>query len=262
MPFIAHRIFGWKPTRIDEDWGLSTIEKGYTYSLCNSMECTECDFVFLDMRFSNEEMSRLYDDYRGKEYSDLRENYEPGYSSRNEALETGCDYIAQIETFLQPILPETLSILDWGGDTGKNTPFRGKVSQVDIYDISNKPVIDGARRVSREQALENEYSLIVCSNVLEHVSDPSALLEDVKSFMTQKSVLYLEVPFEALMKGENANRVLSKKHWHEHINFFSKTALELVLARTNLSIISQEISNVVVAGKSCSIFQIAAKLRP
>ena len=52
MPFISHRAFNWKPAQIDETWGLSTIKNGNAYSLCNSMFCNRCGFLFLDIRFS------------------------------------------------------------------------------------------------------------------------------------------------------------------------------------------------------------------
>ena len=123
MPFVAHRVFGWKPVVIDDSWGLKTIRNGTAYTICNSVYCSDCGFLFLDIRFSEEELKSLYDGYRDKQYTDLREIYEPGYTTRNDSLNAGINYIADIETFLSPYLSFPISILDWGGDTGKNTPF-------------------------------------------------------------------------------------------------------------------------------------------
>ena len=114
MPFVAHRIFDWVPVVIDDTWGLSTIKKGNAYSICKSLYCSNCGFLFLDIRFSDNELSRLYDDYRGVEYNSLRETYEPGYTLRNNSLNAGIGYIKDIETFLAPHLNHPLTILDWG----------------------------------------------------------------------------------------------------------------------------------------------------
>ena len=66
MPFISHRAFNWRPVVIDETWGLNSIKKGNAYSLCNSLFCKRCGFLFLDIRFSDDELSRLYENYRAK----------------------------------------------------------------------------------------------------------------------------------------------------------------------------------------------------
>jgi hypothetical protein len=89
MPFVAHRAFGWAPVTIDESWGLKTVSEGLAYSLCNSLLCRDCGLVFLDIRFDNEALSRLYADYRGEDYIHLRDTYEPGYRSRNDDLQQG-----------------------------------------------------------------------------------------------------------------------------------------------------------------------------
>ena len=126
MPFVAHRVFGWAPVVIDESWGLNTIKSGNAYSICKSLYCKDCGFLFLDIRFSDAELSNLYEDYRGETYNSLRESYEPGYTLRNKELIAGFEYIGDIEKFLEPHLNFPVSVLDWGGDIGKNTPFKDR----------------------------------------------------------------------------------------------------------------------------------------
>ncbi|NQW44872.1 MAG: hypothetical protein HQ462_05640, partial [Deltaproteobacteria bacterium] len=172
MPFVAHRVFDWAPVIIDESWGLTTIKSGNAYSICKSLYCSDCEFLFLDIRFCDSELSRLYDDYRGEQYNTLRESYEPEYTLRNDNLNAGIEYIKDIESFLEPHLKFPLTILDWGGDTGKNTPFKNRNEMFDIYDISNKEVIKGAKIISKKEAFSKKYKLIVCSNVLEHIPYP------------------------------------------------------------------------------------------
>jgi hypothetical protein len=261
MPFLSHRIFGWAPVTIDDSWGLSTIKNGHAYSICNSLLCSECGFLFLDIRFSDSELNSLYHDYRGEEYNNLREQYEPGYTLRNTNLNAGIGYIDEIESFLKPHVETPVRLLDWGGDTGKNTPFKTQAKVFDVYDISNKSVIDGARRVNKEEAFRNPYNLIICSNVLEHVPYPSDLLLDIKKIMQADSVLYLEVPMEAVIREHEIDPHLKKKHWHEHINFYSETSLRRLIEHTGLDVIDLYKLHITAEGKEACLFQVACRLK-
>lgn len=261
MPFVAHRTFGWEPVTIDESWGLSTIRNGHAYSICKSLYCSDCGFLFLDIRFSESELSKLYDGYRGEEYNALRESYEHGYKLRNVSLNAGIGYIQDIEDFLQPHLSFPISILDWGGDTGKNTPFKNKNEAFDIYDISNKNVIEGARIVSKSEAHSKKYSLIVCSNVLEHVPYPSDLLFEITKAMNKESVLYIEVPLENVVLNNKNDLHLLKKHWHEHINFYSEKSLYSLVQNVGLEVKDLKRLQATAGGRSSYLFQVACKLK-
>lgn len=261
MPFIAHRVFNWKPIKIDDSWGLSTINSGNAYSICNTLSCSKCDFLFLDIRFTDKEMGKLYENYREESYTKQRDFYEPGYAERNSSLNEGQDYTKEVENFLAPHLELPCSILDWGGDTGQNSPFKGKNLSLDIYDISDKDVIKGAKRVTKKFAYENEYDLIVCSNVFEHVSYPTDLLEEIIPAMKKNTALYIEVPYENIMINEDKERHLKKKHWHEHINFFSEKSLELLLENFDLKIIELKKLQANDVANNNFLFQIVCKLK-
>ena len=259
MPFVAHRVFNWAPVAIDESWGLSTIQNGNAYSICNSLYCEDCGLLFLDIRFSDDELNRLYDNYRGQEYNILREHYEPGYTLRNDKLNAGIDYIAEIEKFIEPFLKFPLTILDWGGDTGKNTPFKNNNDALHIYDISNKRLISGAINVTKEMALSRVYGLIVCSNVIEHVPYPLNLLIDIAFAMDKDSVLYLETPLEDVTLNNCGNLHLKKKHWHEHINFYSERSLRSLVENAGLEVIGLKVIKATAGGRSSHLFQLACK---
>lgn len=263
MPFVAHRAFGWEPVEITDDWGLRTIKNGMAYSLCNSLQCVDCGLLFLDIRFTKSEMHSLYDGYRDERYTELREKYEPGYSERNDSLEAGVGYLAEIEEFLTPHLRFPISLLDWGGDTGRNTPFKNRNERFHIYDISSKPVIDGAQRVGKSTAFCTPYDLIVCSNVLEHVPYPAETLLDIRKSMGRETVLYIEVPHEDIVRTASSEVELctKKKHWHEHINFFTETSLQRLLSRCGLSAVDQKRLEATVADKSVGLFLIACRLK-
>ena len=265
MPFLAHRIYNWEPACIDESWGLKTIASGHAYSLCNSLLCKQCRLLFLDIRFSDAEMSRLYEDYRGVAYTRLRERYEPGYAERNANFVAGINYMDEVEAFLKPLLPTTLSILDWGGDTGVNTPFKhGNGNTVHIYDISGIESSGQFKNVSLQSARLQSYDLVVCSNVLEHVPYPLQLLQQIQTVMHKDTVLYLEVPLENhVYASPNDEDLLTKKrHWHEHINFFSAPSLHALLARAELTQIDFTVKEIRSEGVIHHQFMVACKCSP
>lgn len=239
MPFVAHRALGWAPVEIDESWGLRTIPSGNAYSICNSVGCEDCGMLFLDIRFSDAEMGALYHGYREEEYTALRDHYEPGYRARNETLNAGDSYIPHVEGFLSAFLPDRIRVLDWGGDTGMNTPLKARADLFHIYDISARDAVAGATIVGLDTARDTRYDLIVCSNVLEHVPFPRELLADIKACMGPETVLYVEVPHEELVRrhGGEADLCTRKRHWHEHVNFFGWTSLRAMLEGAGFEIL-------------------------
>ena len=236
MPFVADRIFGWRPTEISPEWGLRDIPAGMASSVCKTMMCEDCGMLFLDMRFDDEEMAALYADYRGEAYTTARDRFEPGYTARNDILLEGSAYVDQIEAILEPYLGATPRVLDWGGDTGVNTPFRSRAKQHDVYDISNRPMVEGARAIDLDAVKTNVYDLIVFSQVLEHVPYPRESLREIANTMRPETVLYVELPHEEVVRlsDDPAQRLNRKRHWHEHINFFTPSALNAVFADVGL----------------------------
>lgn len=262
MPFIAHRAFGWEPAVIDESWGLKTIKLGNAYTVCNTLFCNECGFLFLDIRFSNYELESLYIGYREKEYTELRDRYEPGYIIRNKGLLSGISYLDDVEAFLKPMLNFPTRILDWGGDTGKNTPFKKNQCLFHIYDISNITPIQGAESVTKEKAYNTDYDVIICSNVLEHVPYPSELLIEMKLAMRKNTILYLEMPYEEIMRvaKDDSTIMTKKKHWHEHINFFSEKSIRNLIQLCGLKVVALRDLNAQGGGNSNHLFQVACQL--
>ncbi|NNM74531.1 class I SAM-dependent methyltransferase [Enterovirga aerilata] len=263
MPFLAYRVFGWESVEITPDWNMRDLPLGRTQAMCNTLACTSCGLLFLDMRFDPEEMSALYADYRGDDYAATRGRFEPGYEWRNAILNEGSRYIETVEELLAPYLSSTPRVLDWGGDTGINTPFRGRASLHHVYDISNKPPVDGAEIVDREGILSAEYDLVVSSNVLEHVPAPGDALEEIVSVMGPETVLYIEVPHEDVVRLVpcEADRIRAKRHWHEHVNFFTEPAIDAMLARAGLEQITRVSHQVSAGGKDSHVFSVVAKRR-
>ncbi|WP_139165774.1 hypothetical protein [Chromobacterium amazonense] len=115
MPFVSHRALGWAPALIDESWGLRSISNGHAYALCLSVYCPNCELLFSDIRFDDQQMASLYFDYRGEAYTSLRDYYEPGYASRNLGLSRPLPYLGKSEEYILRYGTSPLSVLDWGG---------------------------------------------------------------------------------------------------------------------------------------------------
>jgi hypothetical protein len=275
MPFISHRIFNWRPTSVSEKWKLNTIKSGKAYSVCNSLLCMDCNLLFLDMRFDDQELGRLYYNYRDEKYSNLRNKYEPGYKLINKVQNLPINYIKKVENFLSPLLTSSINILDYGGDDGKNTPFKDTENIIHIYDISKKPSVKNLRKVNKSNMLK-KYNLVILSQVIEHVSYPQLIINEIKKLLNKNSILYIELPLEKLMKrmwelekerkkkggGGKKKELLmclkNKRYWHEHINFYSKKSLVKLLNFCGLKIIKMNILPVEVY-KSVEVIQIACK---
>ncbi len=260
MPFLSHRIFNWQPQKINKNWKINTIKKGNTYNMCNSLLCKKCKLLFLDMRFDKNEMSRLYKDYRGESYSKIRSLYEKNYNNRTNFLSKGLPHLKEVENFILKYTNKFNIILDWGGGNGRNSPFKNKQNtEIFIYDVSKVNTMKGTNKISFEKIFTKKFDLIICSHVLEHVSYPRKLLKNIYKVMNKNTFLYLEMPFEKIMNIKDSNELLNnKKHWHEHINFFSKASIEGMLIKSNLKLISLNMLNTKDDQTKRSVFQVLA----
>lgn len=250
MPYITDKIYGYKPYKITKDWGLHDVENGNSYFPCNTCYCLDCNFLFSNTRFDAQEMFSLYKNYRSDSDILIRQSYEPNFVKKLPEI-----YTNKIEDFLSPLLYNIDHILDWGGNDGSHTPFKDKAYRAFIFDINSNPLVFGEKIV--EMDLYNYYyDLIVCSNVMEHLSYPYEELVKINRICHNDAILYLEVPYEKIMK-ENTKQ---KYHWHEHINFFNESSLNALLIRSGFSIVKQEIvNNVFNGGSSNSFFMIACR---
>jgi len=239
MPFVALRVFGHEPVEITADWGLRDLRQGMAYTLCNSLQCQECGALFLDFRFTNEQMAALYHNYRDEQYNAQRMRFEPGYVNVIPHYHQRAAYLDDVEAWLAPHLPASPMVLDWGGDSGINSLFRKRNRLLHIHDISGVELVPGAERIDLEQIGQQHYDLVTCNQVLEHVSYPLEVVRSMLPALGPETLLYLEVPHEALVREHPGSLELAplKRHWHEHVNFFSEVALHRLLERLGLVLV-------------------------
>lgn len=263
MPFLAKRIFNYDPIEITEEWGLRDIPKGMAYFLCNTVECQDCGVLFLDYRFSDDELSRLYNDYRGDDYNNMRIRFEPNYNATAIHYADRAQYLVDVESVLAPHVTENPKVLDWGGGSGINSPFRFQAASLHIYDVSGVSVCEEARRVSLEESRSYQYDLVVCSQVLEHVSYPLEVMKTLTSYLSPHTILYLEVPLEGIFhdRVDGISLCEKKRHWHEHINFFSPNSLVAMALCCSLDVLESKILPVSLGWRDGTIQMLVCKLR-
>jgi hypothetical protein len=120
--------------------------------------------------------------------------------------------------------------------------------------------MNGAISVDAATAAATKYQLIVCSQVLEHTPYPATVIEDMKHAMSADTLLYIDVPYEDHIRNNSVETALSKKkHWHEHINFYSPKSLRTLIQKCDLEVVDENILPVSDGGREYALLQMICK---
>lgn len=208
--------------------------------------CRHCSFIQTAIPFSDEEIGRLYADYRSPSYHQQRIQYEPEYAAIAESV--GYDPVevrtrtAALSEFLRKELrtasPRT--ILDYGGSDGRFIPdIPGSKF---VYEISNIDPIPGVTRIKSESEL-GTYSLVLLAHVTEHVTHPLNLIRKLNAYVEPGGHLYIETPQE-ISDEQRANLQHSASPpevgIHEHINYYCMPAVAALLEAAGFTIVATE----------------------
>jgi len=207
--------------------------------------CQNCSFIQTKFPFADDAISRLYVDYRSESYNRERCHYEPQYANIQSAVgghtESGLGRIEALTTWVKSRVDGTLtSMLDFGGADGKYLP--DLPGQRFVYEVSDAVPAPGVARIPDESSLKT-YDYVQLSHVLEHVPQPLGLTMRVAELVNPKGYLLIEVPqdlsaeqLRALQKGQTVGSLSI----HEHINFYSVTAIEKLIQAAGLDIVTVE----------------------
>tara|TARA_Y100000996_G_scaffold285715_1_gene225518 strand:+ start:399 stop:641 length:243 start_codon:yes stop_codon:yes gene_type:complete len=80
--------------------------------------------------------------------------------------------------------------------------------------------------------------------------------------MDYKTILYIELPFENIVREAEDISMLykQKKHWHEHINFFNESSILEVINSLEMKLL--KLNYLEIQGEtSDQIFQVCLTLR-
>lgn len=168
--------------------------------------CRSCGFRFFERGLSDSEAKRFYRDYRGPQYLRQRQRWEPFYTkSRHAGVLAWASTPQRLDNLRSALriagAPSQFnSALDHGGGRGDMLSAVTALRKA-VYDPSGAPVLKGIESFRQDSALPGDWSLILCCQVLEHISDPSALLRHLSTLLADAGWLYVEVPFETWRSG-------------------------------------------------------------
>jgi hypothetical protein len=249
-PFLARRIWKRGP--------FPTILAG----------CKDCGFLFFNPRLEPDEEERLYAGYRGPEYQQCRQAAEPWYTPKFNANLTDPSFLemrrSKTAEILRRHLPPGRSyrILDFGGAQGELVRDLLPGCQAYVYEISHVKPLDGVTACSSlEDCRRHEFDVILCSNVLEHVGFPRAIVDQIQQIATPETFVWVEVPQETPFNWNQRLRRLAQEGvllalrpglglkllrpgglcWmHEHVSFFNVKSLEALFRAVGWNVLASE----------------------
>jgi hypothetical protein len=249
------------------------------------MGCSECGLKFFDLRYDDAQMAAIYSDYRESKYVESRRRWEPWYSSRvNEAYDPDSPAVQDRREFIEGILRDGLGdrsftcAVDYGGDEGQFFPIMAIGDRM-VCDVSNRPLAPGVVRIPEISSLgERRADLVILAHVVEHLSCPLELVVNIKKWMADGGILYVEIPldefkvnsfhasngyrqylgwvarsrtaFIVLDFGSGLSRQLRSTipamgivKQSEHINYFSPSSLRTLLEAAGFSIVADRVDS-------------------
>lgn len=232
-------------------------------------KCESCSFEWFAYAYDVREMDSIYGNYREQRYVDVRNKWEPWYTKEwNVALSDDSTAVrARLDStraFLEPFLGKRVgTVVDVGGDRGQFIPLgEDRI----VVDVSSRNLCAGVRR-ARVLAEVLPCNLLISAHLLEHVSDPVAILETYSG----AEYIYLEVPAGAPSlswersiasvgaaisglrtnlwrrhakpsAGRSRSRRFEPIRQSEHLNFFSERSLVRLVERSGRSCLGVETS--------------------
>jgi len=162
--------------------------------------CKDCNFYFSDSNNTQEDYNTYYKTFNN-------------YINQNYCINKD-DKCAQ---FLNNNInmKDINTILDYGSGNGALANLLSNKFNIDKYDIGM-------------ELLNNKYDCVILSHVLEHIYDLNVFINTVSKNIKDNGLLYIEIP-NADFYDKFINICPLQEINIEHINFFSKYALNKLL---------------------------------
>lgn len=96
---------------------------------------------------------------------------------------------------LRPYLQKNTKLLDYGsGAGGRMAAFLAAGYEVYLQDYDRNYLEYGLKKGMKEFSEKLHYDVIILSHVLEHISHPQAFITKLGSYLTERGMIYIEVP--------------------------------------------------------------------
>jgi 2-polyprenyl-3-methyl-5-hydroxy-6-metoxy-1,4-benzoquinol methylase len=229
---------------VDVEYG-STPER-FRYFLCG-----DCDALSIDPV----PLGRLAEIYPETYYS-FASGHNPLDPDRNlvTRMKARLDRRTLRRALAQSAADATIAILDVGGGTGDiaaglvgEFPGRARATVVDIdadsVAVARERGFDGFAGRFEDFQTDERFDLILMLNLIEHVADPGALLDQARRLLAPGGVIWLQTPnFRSLDARLFRKRNWAGLHCPRHWVIFSDEGLRRVLSRSGLEPVELELT--------------------
>jgi hypothetical protein len=162
--------------------------------------CKDCNFYYSDANNTQDDYNNYYSKFNN-------------YKNYNISINKDDQCANYIKNFCQN--KNIRSIIDYGSGNGTISNLLSDSFLVDLFDIGMSPPT-------------KKYDFLLLSHVLEHIYDINTFINNISQYITENGYLYIEVP-NAEYYNEITDICPLQEINIEHINFFSKYALNKLL---------------------------------
>lgn len=182
--------------------------------------CRRCGFIFTNPRLEQSDIEIKYRwvDRLGADERRHR-TAPPRVDRRGQRIFDLLDPLFRSQEF-----PAPASILDYGGAEGYLLlPFAQQGHRVCLVDYMNYqpagPAIEYLGKDLGDIDPTERFDLILLLHTLEHVVDPVGMIRSLSARLTERGLLYIEVPLGAWLEWNSLREPIT------HLNFFSEQSL-------------------------------------
>jgi SAM-dependent methyltransferase len=200
-----------------------TLMNGYKVVVCD-----DCGFCFADEIPTQTEFDLYYEQMSKYEY-DRYDNHPSGDQMK---------HYTKIVNFIGPhLMDKNVSILDLGCSTGGLLSIFKQRGLSNLLGIDPSPAcvhsvqrlfgIDARVNNFSELTDDKKYDLVILSEVLEHIVDLKEILAKIRSLLSDRGYLFIEVPDSGRWEAQISAPF--QQFSVEHINYFSQGSLDRLL---------------------------------
>jgi SAM-dependent methyltransferase len=177
-------------------------------NILNVKLCKECFFYFSDSNNTQEDYNNYYLTFNN-------------YQQQNYCLDKD---MCCANFIFKNIKNNIKTILDYGTGNGVLANLLSTKFSVDVFDINM-------------EKNTTKYDLLVLSHVLEHIYDVNTFIKEISKNIKDNGLLYIEIPNSDFYEKFTNISPLQEVNI-EHINFFSKYALNKLLINNGFSCVN------------------------